>query len=250
LTKIKSLAAGSNHILALDDKGRVYAWGIGEQSQLGRRIISRTRYASLTPDRLAITGITKIACGKYHSFAISKDGLVYAWGLNNYAQTGIPDGAGGDDALIHTPTIVENLRPYKIREIQGGLHHSIACTEEGSLLVWGRCDEGQAGIKLDTLPKDDLVEYRGRPAILLKPTVVPGFVGVVSVNAGIDNCFAITKEGKAYSWGYSENYRTGLGTEKTIEEPTLLQKGHIRDKKLTFAGCGGQFSVLAGIAEK
>jgi regulator of chromosome condensation len=250
LTKIKALAAGNNHVLALDHLGRVYAWGTGEQSQLGRRIIERTRHTSLTPCRLGLSKIKQIACGAFHSFAITMDGLVYAWGLNNFGQTGIPDGAGEGDAVIHQPTVVENLRSYKIRDIQGGEHHSIACTGDGALLLWGRCDEGQAGIKFDSLSKADLLfDSRGLPKILLKPTVNPDISDVVSVAAAIDDSFSITKIGKAYAWGYSENYRTGLGTKKTVMEPTLLQKGDIKDKRLVFAGCGGQFSILAGFAE-
>jgi regulator of chromosome condensation len=66
------------------------------------------------------------------------------------------------------------------------------------------------------------------------------------VSAGIDNCLAITKEGEAYSWGFSANYRTGLGTDEPVEEPTKLENTALVGKFLTFVGCGGQFSVLAG----
>lgn len=117
LTKIKSIATGNNHVLALDSKGKAYAWGAGEQNQLGRRIVERTRYSSVTPCHLALSKIKLIACGTFHSFVIGEDGLVYAWGSNNFGQTGIPDGAGEGDAVIYTPTVVDSLRPYKIREI-------------------------------------------------------------------------------------------------------------------------------------
>jgi regulator of chromosome condensation len=70
----------------------------------------------------------------------------------------------------------------------------------------------------------------------------------VSVSAGIDNSIALTSKGEVYSWGFSSNYRTGLGTEETVEEPTQIQNTALVGKKLTFAGCGGQFSVLAGPA--
>lgn len=250
LSNITSIAAGTNHVLALDDKGRVYTWGAGEQSQLARRISERSRESSLTPARLGLKNVKAIACGGAHSFAIDNDGLVYAWGLNNFGQTGISESAGEDEAIVHSPTIVEALREYNIRHIEGGLHHSIACTGEGKLLIWGRCDESQAGINLEALSKDDLrFDSRGKPRILLKPTVIESVTGVVFVAADIDNSIAVTKEGKAYAWGYSENYRTGLGTEDPVKEPTLLQNTAVKEKKIVFAGCGGQFSLLAAIAE-
>ncbi|KAH8660689.1 regulator of chromosome condensation 1/beta-lactamase-inhibitor protein II [Tricladium varicosporioides] len=248
LTKIVSLAAGNDHVLALDDKGKVFSWGTGEQSQLGRRIVERTRLGALTPSRVALSNIKQISCGAYHCFAIDEAGTVYAWGSNNFGQTGILDGAGLGDATIMKPGKVEALRPYKIREIQGGAHHSLACTEDNKLLIWGRCDDGQAGFKLNDLSKDKLLfDERNRPRILM-PTVVPG-IHAVSVAAAIDDSFAITPEGKAYSWGFSESYRTGQGTVETVMEAKLLNQSEVKDKKLTYVGCGGQFSVLAGPAE-
>jgi hypothetical protein len=131
---------------------------------------------------------------------------------------------------------VESLRPYKIREVTGGENHSVACTDDGKLLVWGRCDEGQAGIKLENLAEQDLLfDGRGKPRILLKPTVVPG-IHAVSVAAAVDNSIAVTAEGKAYSWGFSANHRTGLGTEETVEEATLLDRGDVANKKNYLCG--------------
>jgi regulator of chromosome condensation len=70
----------------------------------------------------------------------------------------------------------------------------------------------------------------------------------VSVTAGIDNSIAITDKGEAYSWGFSANYRTGLGTQDTVGKPTRLENTALLGKRLNFAGCGGLFSVLAGPA--
>ncbi|KAI9733841.1 MAG: hypothetical protein M1818_007108 [Claussenomyces sp. TS43310] len=47
LREIKSVATGSNHVSALDHKGTVFAWGSGEQSQLCRRIVERSRFQAL-----------------------------------------------------------------------------------------------------------------------------------------------------------------------------------------------------------
>ncbi|KAK2129029.1 regulator of chromosome condensation 1/beta-lactamase-inhibitor protein II [Fusarium oxysporum II5] len=79
----KALAAGSNHILALDVKGNVFAWGCGQQNQLGRRIIERHKMSCLSPRGVCLPRgrISKIACGSYHSFALDTDGKVYGWGL-------------------------------------------------------------------------------------------------------------------------------------------------------------------------
>lgn len=60
---------------------------------------------------------------------------------------------------------------------------------------------------------------------------------------------AVNDQAQAYSWGFSAGCRTGLGTEDSVEVPTLMANTAVRDKKISFVGCGGQFSVLAGPAD-
>ncbi|KAF4637492.1 hypothetical protein G7Y89_g603 [Cudoniella acicularis] len=250
LKQIRKLAAGGNHILALDHKGDVFTWGCGEQNQLGRRIVQRTRANALVPSQFGLPKrkIRDINCGAFHSFAIDDKDRVFAWGLNNFGQTGISNGAGDANAVIETPTVVGSFEPYKIKEIRGGNHHSIACTEDGKLLVWGRCDDSQAGIPIDEIPKDRLIfNDQGKARILSVPTVVLD-ITAVSVAAGIDNSAAVTDKGEVYAWGFSSNYRTGLGTQEPVEEPTKIKNSALLGKTINFAGCGGQFSVLTGPA--
>lgn len=67
--------------------------------------------------------------------------------------------------------------------------------------------------------------------------------------AGIDCCIAVSADGRAFSWGFSYGCRTGHDTDDTVETPRLL--GHaVEGKALTWAGCGGQFSVVAGPARE
>lgn len=65
--------------------------------------------------------------------------------------------------------------------------------------------------------------------------------------AGTDTTIAITPDGQAYSWGFSENYQTGLGTSDDVETPTLIDNSAVRDEKLVWAGAGGQYSMLASL---
>jgi len=72
---------------------------------------------------------------------------------------------------------------------------------------------------------------------------------IVSVTAGTDNSFAVAGDGKVYSWGFSSNYQTGIGQTEDVETPTLVDNSVVRDKKLIYAGAGGQFSVVASYAD-
>jgi regulator of chromosome condensation len=270
---ITQLAAGSNHVLALDNKGKVQAWGCGQQNQLGRKVFEREIKLSLKPKgigNLPVRGAKphKVACGSYHSFVIDQEGRVFAWGLNNYAELGIEDEAGEDDAAQLKPRLVEALSNFQIADIAGGEHHSLACTTDGKLLTWGRIDGHQVGLPDDVFTEQNAIfDERKKPRILKTPTVVPGKISLLynssavsnmslvvglsevsSVAAGTDHSFALTTQGKAYSWGFSANYQTGQGTGDDIELPTMIDNTAVREKKLIYAGAGGQYSILASAA--
>jgi regulator of chromosome condensation len=108
------------------------------------------RLNALTPTQFGLPKkrIKYISCGSYHSFAIDDRDKVYASGLSNFGQTGILDDAGEGNAVIQKPTVVKALANFKISGIQGGNHHSVAYSEDGKLLVWGRRDDAQAGISI------------------------------------------------------------------------------------------------------
>ncbi|KAL8408877.1 hypothetical protein RB594_007346 [Gaeumannomyces avenae] len=252
--KVVQLAAGSNHVMALDKAGKILTWGCPEQNQLGRRCVQRDVLASaLRPGGLGLKRsikITKISCGSYHSFALDSEGIVYAWGLNNFGELAIEQGAGDSDAAVLSATRIEALEEYKIADICGGEHHSVACTTDGRLLTWGRIDGHQVGLPNEAFNEDNAIyDEAKRPRILKVPTVVPDLKNIVSVAAGTDNSFALTGDGKTYSWGFSTNYQTGLGTSDDVEVPTLIENTAVKDRKITFAGAGGQYSIIASPAD-
>jgi len=184
ITKVRS---GDNFCLALDKTGTVFAWGSGQNSELGRKLVERTAANGLVPSTFGLKKTKKqytvdIFCGSNHAFALDNNGNVWAWGSDNMGQTGAMGSEVGEDrATIDVPTEVEALSEgvlgSKVVKIDGGNMHSIAITEDGKCYAWGRCDEGMSGIDITTVPKEKLkTNERGEAAILVEPTVVPGML--------------------------------------------------------------------------
>ncbi|KAK6332205.1 hypothetical protein TWF718_002732 [Orbilia javanica] len=250
LKNIVEISAGVDHILALSSTGTVFAWGNGQQYQLGRRVIERTRMNGLVPREFGLKKIVAVGAGSYHSFAVDATGRVWAWGLNQYGQCGIDlEGKTGEDGVaVPKPTIVKSLSKYKIVQITGGEHHSAAVTDDGKLLTWGRLDANQLGIRTEDLKSEFTVyDEHGKPRFITEPTVVPGLPAIAKVACGTHHNIAIDINGKAHSWGFGENFQVGQGPAgEDILVPTLIDNTATRNEKLTFAGCGGQFSVMAG----
>lgn len=66
-----------------------------------------------------------VAAGLYSSFAVTNDGRVEAWGLNNYGQLALP----ASTTMFHTPSVVQALGDHRVAAVAGGQHHALAVTE-------------------------------------------------------------------------------------------------------------------------
>lgn len=276
LKNIKQLCAGSDFCLALDVDGTVFSWGMNESDQLGRRVVVNRRnppespqnpdkgtleeklerakaFAGLLPGPVGLSKRVKIAsvyAGTDHAFAIDTNGDTWSWGLNNFAQSGVVEGAGNTGTTITAPRKVPSLVGKKMKMVAAGTHRSVAVTEAGECLAWGRIDGGTSGLDIDKLAEEHpemFIFERYKPRILTKPMPVP-IPECVHITAGTDHTIAITRDGKAYSWGYNIDHRCGPGSDE-IPVATLLKSASINDRKIIWASAGGHYSVLAAAIE-
>ncbi|MCF6148527.1 MAG: hypothetical protein E3K37_07705 [Candidatus Kuenenia sp.] len=134
LTNIDAVCGGTSFSLALDIDGKVWAWGLNDEGQLG----DGTNANSTTPVEVTnLTKISAIACGSDHSLAI-RNGKVKSWGLNDEGQLG-----DGSRRSSSEPLDVSGLKD--IVYVAAGEYHSLAVDSNGKVYVWGLNDEGQLG---------------------------------------------------------------------------------------------------------
>ena len=78
--RIRAIAAGETHNLAVADDGVVFSWGDGRFGKLGHADLEH----HIVPARIqSLNGvpITAVAAGPRHSLAISRDGRAFGWGF-------------------------------------------------------------------------------------------------------------------------------------------------------------------------
>lgn len=238
---IVSLCAGVDHALALSVSGRVYAWGYGHQGQLGRLIMERRLMHGLTPECLSLREVQHIGCGSYHSFAATKDGTVYAWGLNNFHQLGLHSEDGGSEDVVHKPTPVRALADAKIVRISGGEHHSIALSADGHLYAFGRSDSHQAGLPANVNAESEEATHK---KAVSEPTRLKSLSSVAEIACGSNHNIALNGKGEAFTWGYGEMLQLGNGQEEDVAEPMLLAGQKIEGKRILSVAAGGQHSSI------
>ncbi|MBQ2669153.1 MAG: hypothetical protein IJG06_00045, partial [Clostridia bacterium] len=90
--KIKEIAVGANHVVALTRGGRIYTWGLNDKGQLGADPATTAKRA--TAGLVSIKNgenevkFVSVAAGSKFSAALAEDGSVYTWGAGASGQLG------------------------------------------------------------------------------------------------------------------------------------------------------------------
>lgn len=198
LTGVTAIAAGGEFSLALKSDGTVWAWGNNSKGQLG---IGSTASSS-TPVQvtaLAEHFITQIAAGGSHALALdSTNGIIYAWGYNEFGQLG-----DGTIATSKVPVeVVKTGITGDVTAIAAGLDHSVAIIG-GSVYAWGYNYYGQLGNGA-TLGSYD-------PVRTLQTVI--GLSDVETIIAGGYHCIAVDNAGVVWTWGRNAHGQLGDGTQ-------------------------------------
>jgi alpha-tubulin suppressor-like RCC1 family protein len=134
------IAAGSDHGLAIDLRGRCWGWGYNDFGQVGN-----TNWDDRDGDVFSVQGAVKTFCeiagGFGHSVAIDRYGKAWGWGYNLYGQLG-----DNTSTQRNTPVSVvgANKTFCKIAAINNS---TIAIDKNGKVWGWGRNDSGQLPIQ-------------------------------------------------------------------------------------------------------
>jgi alpha-tubulin suppressor-like RCC1 family protein len=114
---IVAIAGGGFHSLALEQNGRVWAWGGNGYGQLGNGDTT-DRWLPVRP--VNMYEVTAIAVGFGHSLVLKRDGSMCAWGMNSYG------GQLGDNTTIDRYTQVPVMGLPGVSAIAAGCFHSLA----------------------------------------------------------------------------------------------------------------------------
>lgn len=250
LKNIRSIAAGDNHVLALDTNGKLYVWGSDEQGQLGHRRMARRDKQYLKPALFRQKNTFQlIGTGRNHSFAIQeKSRKVWGWGQNDFCQTGTENKTGVQWIPAPVPALSALSIDGKLTErITGTDIGSIASISDGNTLVWGCLEPNMTGLDPNSLdPAKIIRDSDGHLVMLIAPTQLKRAAKSPTFATGGRTHNILVQNGRAFSWGKNHVYECGQGHTGDIVKPAKLitaREGELRH--WVWAGAGHQFGILA-----
>ncbi|KAL1814080.1 hypothetical protein ACET3Z_024145 [Daucus carota] len=221
--RIKQIACGDSHCLAVSMEGEVQSWGRNQNGQLGLGTIED----SLVPQKVqAFQGIAvkMVAAGAEHTVAITEDGELYGWGWGRYGNLGLGD---RNDRLV--PEKVTTVDGDKMVLVACGWRHTISVTSSGGLYTYGWSKYGQLG-------HGDFEDH-------LIPHKLHALSGEVisQISGGWRHTMAVSSTGKLYGWGWNKFGQVGSGDNLDHCSPMPVNFPH--EQKVVQISCGWRHTL-------
>jgi alpha-tubulin suppressor-like RCC1 family protein len=204
--RFKYACAGGYHSVVVDENSNVYTFGKGGYGQLGIDIESTDsqdfivvkptmirRFEEIDPvtNRRKIYDdnqikIVQCSAGAWHTLFVTDSGLVFGSGDTQYGQLSLQC---TNSTKFFVPTLIQDLKKYRIITTSCGYFHSAFIAENGQLFTcgwnaYGNCGTGSTATQRHVTKVSLLGPWR-----------------IVSVKCGWNHTCCIAENGSVYAFG-------------------------------------------------
>ncbi|KAH7299159.1 hypothetical protein KP509_25G075400 [Ceratopteris richardii] len=234
----QQIACGNKHAALVTRQGEIFSWGEESGGWLGHGINTDAPYPKLI-EALTNCTIEFVACGEYHTCAVTQSGDVYSWGdgAHKFGLLG-----HGKDISHWTPKrISSSLDGIRISSVSCGPWHTVLVSNQGQLFTFGDGTFGVLGHgdrKSICTPKEieslkGLKAVRAACGVWHTAAVVEVMVGYSSSS----NFFS----GKLFTWGDGDKGRLGHEDKNERLVPTCVSA--LIDYNFKQIACGHSLTV-------
>ncbi|XP_038707993.1 PH, RCC1 and FYVE domains-containing protein 1-like isoform X1 [Tripterygium wilfordii] len=218
---VQNIACGGRHAALVTKQGEIFSWGEESGGRLGHGVDSDVMHPKLIEALCNTnTNIELVACGEYHTCAVTLSGDLYTWGdgIHNYGLLG-----HGNEVSHWVPKRVNGpLEGIHVSSISCGPWHTAVVTSAGQLFTFGDGVFGALGHgdrKSVSIPREvdslkGLRVVRAACGVWHTAAVVEVMVG----NSSSSNC----SSGKLFTWGDGDKGRLGHGDKEAKLVPTCV----------------------------
>jgi alpha-tubulin suppressor-like RCC1 family protein len=203
----RAVACGDFHTVLIDGLGDLWTFGTVEKHANGHDGKYDEPSPKLLDNPKIIVGIDfrQVACGSFHTLALTASGQIWAWGWNEFGQLGLND----IQNRRHPERLVE-FSARNIRKIACGETHSI-CLSDRDVYTFGNGAQGALG--------HGNAKSQRQPKKVMKITDQNR---IRDVEAGPQYTVAITDLGQMYFWGNMKS-TSGRGAKHVYNVPVRFK---------------------------
>ncbi|CAI0396075.1 unnamed protein product [Linum tenue] len=215
---VNHIACGVKHAALVTRQGEIFTWGEESGGRLGHGVGKDAIQPRLV-ESLAVTSVDFVACGEFHTCAVTMAGELYTWGDGTH-NAGLL-GHGTDVSHWIPKRISGPLEGLQIASVTCGPWHTALITTMGQLFTFGDGTFGVLG--------------HGDRENIAYPREVDSLSGLrtIAVACGVWHTAAVVEvivtqssssvsSGKLFTWGDGDKNRLGHGDKEPRLKPTCV----------------------------
>jgi alpha-tubulin suppressor-like RCC1 family protein len=194
------VATGYEHSIIVTIEGRIFTWGRNHRGQLGDGTYQNTTIPIEITYQFQLgenERFIQLVATYGHSMALTNHGRVYVWGDNSYGQLGTGTTVAQNAPLDITDSF--NLIDDQVIHITAENYHSMALTQKGNVITWGR-HLSTGGWGSNYFPVDITYTFS-----------LDEGEKIVDVFGSWYNSIALSNQGKVFAWGQEYYGQVGVG---------------------------------------
>ncbi|KAG2575848.1 hypothetical protein PVAP13_7KG365400 [Panicum virgatum] len=232
---VSYIACGVKHAALVTRQAEVFTWGEECSGRLGHGVGTNVFQPRLV-ESLSICNIEQIACGEFHTCAVTATGDLYTWGDGTH-NAGLL-GHGSNVSHWIPKRVSGPLDGLQVSTVSCGTWHTALITSSGQLYTFGDGTFGVLG--------------HGNRESCSYPKEVESLKGLrtISVSCGVWHTAAVVEviisqsnasSGKLFTWGDGDKYRLGHGDRSSKLKPTCVPS--LIDYNFHRAACGHTLTI-------
>ncbi|XP_047266356.1 PH, RCC1 and FYVE domains-containing protein 1-like isoform X2 [Capsicum annuum] len=234
---VHHIACGVKHAALVTRQGEIFTWGEESGGRLGHGVgkdVTQPRFV----ESLSFCSIDFVACGEFHTCAVTMAGELYTWGDGTH-NAGLL-GNGTDVSHWIPKRISGPLEGLQVASVTCGPWHTALITSNGQLFTFG---DGTFGV----------LGHGDRENVLF-PREVKSLSGLRTIAAAcgvwhtaavveviVTQSSASVSSGKLFTWGDGDKNRLGHGDKEPRLEPTCVPA--LIDYNFHKISCGHSLTV-------
>ena len=238
---VHGIACGAKHAVLVTRHGEIFSWGEEARGRLGHGVEVDVSQPKLI-EVLSGSNIELVACGEYHTCAVTFSGDLYTWG-DGSQNSGLL-GHGSEVSHWIPRKVSGDMEGIHISYISCGLWHTAAVTSAGQLFTFGDGSFGALGhgdLSSSSIPRE-VEALRG-----LRTTRVACGVWHTAAVVDVKNELSSpetsgnTSSGQLFTWGDGEKGQLGHNNKRPRLVPECVSA--FVNKKICQVACGHTLTV-------